>query len=147
MPSAKSPRAKLPGAKPGGAPPKKAPATPLLEWIAAGIGGALILAVVAVLSWEIVTGDDRPPTFVAQSLGVTPVAGGFIVEIEVENRGDRPAAQVEVEGELSWGDAKETAGVTFDYVPGHSTRTGGLFFKSDPTKGELELTSKGFTDP
>lgn len=144
MPATK-PSAKRPNPATGR--PKKAPATPLLEWIAAGVGAALILAVVALLGWEVAAGDDRPPTFGMQSRGATPVEGGFILEIEVENLGDRPAAQVEVEGELSSADGKETAGVTFDYVPGHSTRTGGLFFKSDPKAGSLELTAKGFADP
>ncbi len=143
--AAAKPKAKQPNPSTRG--PKKTTATPLLEWIAAGVGAALIFAVVALLSWEVAAGDDRPPTFATQSLSATPVEGGFILEVEVENLGDRPAAQVEVEGELGSADGKETASVTFDYVPGHSKRTGGLFFKSDPKTGSLELTAKGFTDP
>lgn len=142
---ATKPKAKRPSSATSG--PKKTAATPLLEWIAAGVGAALIIVVVALLSWEVAAGDDRPPRFATQSRGATPVEGGFVLEIEIENLGDRPAAQVEVEGELGSGDGKETASVTFDYVPGHSTRTGGLFFKSDPKAGSLELTAKGFADP
>ena len=53
-----------------------------------------------------------------------------------------------IEGELvAPGAQAETAEAVFDYVPAHSTRKGGLYFKDDPRTGQLTLTAKGYIDP
>ena len=152
-PPAKSP-AKRPSARSqgrGGAatPEPSAPGTPALEWIAAALGTALTLFVVGVIGWEALhSRQTKPPAITAERLGVASVAGGYLVEIRVANRGGRPAAQVLVEGELAspQGDP-EVSEATFDYIPDSSARTGGLFFRSDPAAGTLTLRAKGFVEP
>jgi uncharacterized protein (TIGR02588 family) len=157
MAQSKSP-AKPPAKRPasrnrrGSGAPKPQPTTagtPALEWIAAAVGAALALFVIGVIGWEALHAREaRPPSILAERLGVSPIAGGYLVEIRVSNRGGRPAAQVLVEGELaSPGVEPELSEATFDYIPDSSARTGGLFFKSDPALGTLTLRAKGFVEP
>jgi uncharacterized protein (TIGR02588 family) len=125
------------------------PGTPALEWIAGALGAALTLFVLAVIGWEALNASEaKPPSIVAERLGVSQVAGGHLVEIRVANRGGQPAAQVMVEGELvSPGAEPEVSEASFDYIPDKSARRGGLFFKSDPAAGTLTLRAKGFVEP
>lgn len=122
-------------------------ATPVLEWGSAALGALLLFATVGFLLWEALSGRNTPPDLKVSPLAVRAVEGGHLVEIRVENGADRPAAQVEVEGELSGGAQHDTASATFDYVPAGSARTGGLFFREDPRQGALTLTAKGYVDP
>ena len=41
----------------------------------------------------------------------------------------------------------ETSDITFDYVPGHAERKGGLFFRQDPRMHKLELRALGYQTP
>ena len=154
MVQSKSPPKRPARRKPQGASSPKeslqAPAgTPAIEWAAAALGAALTLFVAGVVGWEALYGREaKPPSISAERLGVSPVTGGYVVEIRVANRGGRPAAQVMVEGELaSPGAQPEVAEATFDYIPDRSARKGGLFFKSDPASGTLTLRAKGFAEP
>lgn len=124
------------------------PQTPLVEWIAAAAGLIATVAVVGVIGWEALNATNGPPSIKVALHGVTAVEGGYVAELQVANRGGRPAAQVIVEGVLhSGGEEVETAETTFDYVPDNSVRHGGLFFRSDPRAASLQLRPKGFTDP
>ena len=128
-------------------PTSERPKTPLLEWIAAGVGLALTGFVITVIGRAALTADDRPPEIGVELLNVAPTKGGYLVELRVTNSGGRPAAQVLVEGEINTAGEAETAQTTFDYVPDHSSRVGGLFFESDPRKGEVSVRGKGFVEP
>lgn len=123
------------------------PQTPVLEWIAAGVGAVLILVVLSIIVLDMARMRDAPPDFIVRSIGSQRVGQGHVLQIRIENRGERPAAQVEVEGRLDHAAGVETASVTFDDVPGGSSRTGGLLFKSNPQDGAIELSAKSFTDP
>lgn len=120
-----------------------------LEWIAAAVGLALIVGLLAVIGWEAWRGEPgRTPEIEVRLVRIVASAGGFAVEIEAFNRSGGSAQSVEVEGELTGGGAlDETSSVTFDYVPGHSRRSGGLFFRRDPRQGRLELRALGFQEP
>lgn len=122
--------------------------TPLLEWVSAAIGLVLTLGVIGVIGWEALNADDSPPGMKVESLGATRTGSGYVLQIRVTNTGGSPAAQVIVEGELTPpGGEPETAEAAFDYVPDHSTRTGGLFFKENPAVGALDLRAKGYVAP
>jgi uncharacterized protein (TIGR02588 family) len=122
--------------------------TPLLEWIAGAIGGVLVLVTLGVIGHEALFGDPSPPSVTVEAREVHAVKGGWLVEVEVINMGGSPAAAVVIEGELTpTGQPPETAEATFDYVPDHSRRRGGLFFSHDPRAGQLTLRAKGFTEP
>jgi len=128
----------------------RTPREPLLEWIAAGIGLVLTLGILTVIGREALSGEaERPPAVEVRAERVVPVAtGGFVVEVAATNRSAATAALVGIEGRLRSGDsAVETSSVTFDYVPGHATRRGGLFFREDPRAHSLELRALGYQAP
>jgi uncharacterized protein (TIGR02588 family) len=150
---AQSPRSKTPAKTPAkrapAAPKRAAPArTPWLEWASAGVGLALILAILGLVGSELFSADETPPRFVVRATGVQPVPGGFHVAIEVRNEGGSPASSIVVEGELTPPSGPtETAEATFDFVADHSARDGGLYFTADPRQGDLALRAKGYAAP
>lgn len=118
--------------------------TPALEWIAAGLGGAALLFVCAVIGREAWQGETTQlPVIEVRALGVTPAGNGFLVEFEAANRTSGTAAAVTIEGKA--GD--ETSSATLDYVAGNATAKGGLFFRADPRGKGLELRALGFQTP
>jgi uncharacterized protein (TIGR02588 family) len=127
----------------------KPPREPLLEWIAAGIGLVLTLGILAVIGREALSGEmEQPPAIEVRVERVVPSPAGYIVEIAATNWSGATAAAVEIEGELKAGETSvETSGATFDYVPGHAERKGGLFFKEDPRKHRLEVRALGYQAP
>lgn len=143
-----SPRKTAPRSKPASQESKTRSDVPVLEWISAGVGLVLTLLVVGAIAWEGVNRDPSPPSMRVVLERVTPTAAGYVAEIALTNQGGQPAAQVVVEGVLSVPNAAaESSEVTFDYVPDHSTRKGGLFFAADPRGGTVQLRAKGFVEP
>jgi len=64
------------------------------------------------------------------------------------NGGDATYADLEVEGTLRGTSGREErATATLDYLHGRSSREAGLFFTSDPARGTLDLSPKGFRRP
>lgn len=122
---------------------------PLLEWIAAGIGLMLTLGILAVIGREALSGEvEQPPAIEVRVENVVESTAGFVVEIAATNRSGATAASVQVEGELkSAGTSVEVSAATFDYVPGHGTRRGGLLFRQDPRLYQLELRALGYEAP
>lgn len=151
---AQSPRSRTAAKRPTPKTPARAASasaakrTPLIEWLAAGVGLALILATLAVVGSELFRADESPPRFVVRAVAVEAVPGGFHMVVRVHNEGGSPAAGVVVEGELTPpAGPVETAEATFDFVPDHSSHDGGLYFESDPRQGELKLRAKGYAEP
>ena len=127
----------------------KAPREPLLEWIAAGVGLVLTVGMLTVIGREALSGEvGQPPAIEVRVERVVATPAGFVVEIAATNRSGATAAAVQVEGELKDGEAEvETSGAVFDYVPGHATRRGGLFFREDPRLHRLEVRALGYQAP
>jgi len=129
--------------------PKPAAKVPILEWIAAGIGLLLTVAMLVGIGREAITGDTHElPAIDVTASRIVPTGSGFVVEIVATNRSGGTGAVVEIEGELKSGETSvETSSLTFDYVPGHAERRGGLFFREDPRRHQLELRALGFQTP
>lgn len=122
--------------------------TPVLEWIAAGVGLVVLVSVIGFVGSEAFHPDRSPPQITVKQLGVVPTEAGYLVSLRVANRGGSAAAQVVVEGELETaGAAPATSEATFDFIADHSSRDGGLFFETDPRAGKLTLRAKGFAEP
>jgi uncharacterized protein (TIGR02588 family) len=118
--------------------------TPVLEWIAAGLGLLAILFVVGVIGREaLIDEPTQLPALEVRATRVVSNAAGFVVEFEVVNQASGTAAAVEIEGQS--GD--ETSSATLDYVAGNASAKGGLFFKHDPRRQKLELRALGFQTP
>ena len=63
---------------------------------------------------------------------------GYLVKIWVLNYGGSTATKLTVTGELKdQTGSVETSAITFDYVPAHSQREGGLFFTRDPQQFDM----------
>ena len=124
------------------------PRTPALEWIAAAIGLAVILAIVGVIGREAMLGEaSQPPSIQITQKRVIALEKGFLLEFEATNRSSATAAGVSVEGTLRSGDNVETATATLDYVAGQASASGGLFFKEDPRRGDVQLRALGYQEP
>ena len=122
--------------------------TPLLEWLAAGLGLILALGVLGFVGYHAIWGADSPPRVTVEVRQVRPFEGGYLVEIRARNRGGSTAAQVRIEGELrANGRVVETGGTTFAFVPPESAREGGLFFRRDPRRLQLDVRAAGYTRP
>ena len=128
---------------------KKFAKEPLLEWVAAGIGLALTLGMMAMIGLEAVRGDvSQLPAIEVKAKRIAATPSGFVVEVVAANRSGGTAAAVQVEGTLKSGDTEvETSSLTLDYVPGHAERKGGLFFTRDPRRHRLEVRALGYQAP
>jgi len=121
---------------------------PPAEWAAAAAGCAVLLGTIAFLVHGALAGPPTPPDLLVAADSVTHVSSGWLVHFRAENRGESAAAAVEVEGEAVRPAGAETSRAVLDYVPGGSTRRGGLFFTSDPRPlGDLRLRAVGYQAP
>lgn len=123
--------------------------TPLLEWISAGVGLLVTLAILGFIGWQAWSDAGAgPPAIIVRAEGSQPAGGGWVVEFVAENLSPTTAAAVEVEGVLRQGGRiLATSRATLDHVPGLSERTGGLFFEQDPRAHELGLRALGYATP
>jgi uncharacterized protein (TIGR02588 family) len=98
--------------------------------------------------YEAAEGDSSPPDVTLRVDSVIPTRNGFLVQFRAVNEGGSTAEGLTVEGELKQGsDRVETSDTTIEYMPSHSERQGGLFFKSDPRLYQLQLRAKGYEKP
>lgn len=132
----------------GNRPRHTAQQVPWLEWLASGIGFVLVLGIFGVIGWQAFDGATAPPAITVEIENVVPVDDGYRVLFRARNSAGEAAAQVEIEGKVAGvGDEAETSRVVLDYVPGHSSRKGGLFFTRDPRSGALAMRATGYVDP
>jgi uncharacterized protein (TIGR02588 family) len=127
--------------------PSHGNAIPRAEWIAAAIGFVLVAATVLFLAYQAVAGGSGPPSIAIRVAHQQPDRDGYVVVFDVLNSGGTTAADLEIEGSLTSGDATEVNGLTLPYVPPGSERRAGLFFRGDPSRGRLELRAKGYREP
>ena len=130
-----------------GQPQGEAPPT-AWEWLAAGIGLVLLLASIGYLLVDHARGDAAPPAPQVQVTGVEAQPGRFLVRVRVTNQSRGTAVGLRVEGELKRGEeVLERSDLEFDYVPGRSSREGGLFFTRDPRQLQLEVQARSYRAP
>ena len=123
---------------------------PVLAYIAGAIGLLLTLGLLGFIGWEAVIRSEAPaPSVTVAATEVRALAsGGYLVEIEARNSSGVTASTVQVEAELEIPGAKPvTSNLTFDYVPGNSTRKGGVYLPADPARGTLKVRALGYAAP
>jgi uncharacterized protein (TIGR02588 family) len=104
--------------------------------------------VAACLLYEAATETDASAPSIVVVLGDAEAKEGhFAVPVTIENRGDSTAEGLEIEVVLQTDSARETAHLKFDYVPGHSDRTGVVGFTTDPRNGKLSAHPLGYQTP
>lgn len=125
------------------------PFTPTrLEWLVAGLGLLLLLAMVGFLLFEAFGAPETPPDLKVEVAGLAAVDAGYLVEFDVTNGGELAAAAVRIEGRLAKPDGSvEVSRAELGYVPPGSVRSGGLLFREDPAGGRLELRAEGYEQP
>lgn len=130
----------------GGSKPQR---YPLIEWISAAIGLAMIGAMLGFLVLEAIRGrDSTPPLLEIAPVELVAERDQYVVEVEVTNAAGKTAASVQIEGVLKQGGTDvETSSATVVYVPGESRRRAGLIFTRDPRNYQLELRVTGYERP
>jgi uncharacterized protein (TIGR02588 family) len=122
--------------------------TPLLEWIAAGVGLVLAAGTLIMIGLEGVRGAPSPPVVAVEVTAIHKTPTGYLAQIRAHNGGGSPAAGVAIEGVLAVPGAEpETAEANIDFLPARSDRDGGLYFTTDPRAGALTVRAKGYTKP
>lgn len=113
---------------------------PVLQWVMAGLGGAVTLSAIGVMTWEGLQ-PSAPPVLKARIVEVQATAAGHVAMVRVTNDGDDTAAGVNIEAVL--GD--QTATATLDYVPGHGEAKAYVRFDADPRAAVVRV--QGWSAP
>ena len=121
---------------------------PPIEWAAAIISTALVIAMLAYTFYQAMSNGSEPPLITVQADSVIDTPGGFLVMFTATNAGDETAAAVQISAELMRDSvAVEESSATLDYVPSQAVRSGGIMFSKDPRMYRLELRATGFSRP
>jgi uncharacterized protein (TIGR02588 family) len=122
--------------------------TPLLEWILGAIGALLFLAAVTYLTIEGSRGEDRPAEITFTVEEVLPAGDGFLVRYSAHNQGTQTLAELHLKAEIIAGTTvMDEAQSTLDFLPGHSSRSGGFYLQEDPSRYRLEIRAEGYRKP
>lgn len=121
----------------------------LLEIAASGAGLLLTLAMIAFIGWEALTRPgDLPPAVTVEAREISQVGDLWILAFQAVNHTQSTAGNVEIVGILRQDGREVDRGrTTLDHVPGGSSARGGLFFRSDPRVGQVELRALGYAQP
>lgn len=121
---------------------------PLLEWVVAAVGLAVLLSVLGFLLNDALGRNAEPPDIAVEARSITRTGNGYRVSFRASNRGSETAEGVIVQGEIHRdGTLLERSWVRLDYLPAASEKTGGLFFSHDPRRFELVLRALGYQTP
>lgn len=115
---------------------KTPPRPPMLEWIMAALGAAVVLLTLALLLRD-ARGEATPPQLTAHLVEVRPLGDAWAAEIEIINRGDETAARARV---ALMGSEAET-----DWVAGHGKARLTLIVPADPASSRPIV--KGWAEP
>jgi uncharacterized protein (TIGR02588 family) len=112
-------------------------------------GALFVLLAIGYMAWGGLRRPSDPiPRVSIQVDTVQQVDALWLVRFTVANRGTQTASGLTVEGRLRDGDSTvESSSVTLDYVPSHSVRRGGLFFRRDPRPLRVEIVPRGYELP
>jgi uncharacterized protein (TIGR02588 family) len=127
---------------------KTAAQIPLVEWVAAAIGLALAVSMLAFLVYSGVTTTSSTPALAVHAESIQAQPQGYAVTVRAVNHAGTTAADVKILGELlSGAQVVESAEMTLRYIPARSEQRGGLLFRNDPRKHELRLRAQGYGPP
>jgi uncharacterized protein (TIGR02588 family) len=122
--------------------------TPLLEWLLGAVGVMLLLAAVSYLAYEGAANEDGPGEIVVSTTQIIETQSAYIVRFQAHNRGSATVGNLHMSARLSDGNREvEVAHVLIDYLPGRSTRQGGVYLRNDPRRYRLEIRPEGYQKP
>src|SRR5690606_19966954 len=114
--------------------------TPTWEKVLGLFGFVFLCAGIAYLAWSAWSDEKLPPDISITVNSIKPISKGFLVKVNVVNKGSEAVSLLQVEGQLinSAGET-ETSVAELDYLASYSTGHAGLFFTTDPGQGDLQL--------
>ena len=117
------------------------------EWVTFAVAAAIVLGVIGLIAAQI-PGTDSPPAPAAKVTGsASERAGQFVVPVEVTNRGDATAENVQVAATLEIGADKFEADQVVDFLAGGESAELEFVFDDDPQSGTLEVRVTGHSVP
>lgn len=118
------------------------------EWFTFAVSSLIVLGVVALIAGQMRDGH-APPSISARAVAPVREQGGkFYVPVEVTNRGDETAANVQVTVELTVDGETVTEGdQSIDFLAGGDTETLVFAVDDDPEEGELDIQVAGYAEP
>ncbi len=117
------------------------------EWVTFGVSALILLVVVGLMVVHAFQTDDPAAPAADRPGSVRQVGEQFFVPVEIVNRGDLGAAQVQVMAELTI-DGNTTGGdQVIDFLGGGEIQELTFAFADDPADGELVITVVGFAKP
>ena len=118
------------------------------EYVVGGLGGLLVVALLAFLAYQVVVVRETPPDVTAASRRSSRSPRATRSTSRRVNTGGRTAEEVEVSGSPSRESAQvEESSATISYVPPDSRRDGTLVFSENPGDGELTVAPSGYVLP
>ena len=117
------------------------------EWTTLAASCVVLLVVVVVIVAQMF-GATAPPDPVAEIRPPYRVeADSYHVTVEVSNRGDRTAANVQVSAELEVDGETTTAEQSVDFLAGDATQELVFVFDDDPAEGTLTVGVSSYSLP
>lgn len=117
------------------------------EWTTLAASCVVLLVVVGVIVAQMF-GATAPPDPVAEvRVPYRVEADSFHVTVEVSNRGDQTASNVQVSAELEMDGETMTAEQTVDFLAGHATQDLVFVFDDDPAEGTLTVSVSSYSMP
>jgi uncharacterized protein (TIGR02588 family) len=128
---------------------RKALQIPLVEWVSAGVGLAIVLGMFGFLVLDAIRADSGvPPVMRVEPVRITGANGQYVMQVVVTNESRKTGASVQISGELRQaGAVVENSSATLSYVPGESHRRAGLVFTRDPRNYSVRLRVTGYERP
>jgi uncharacterized protein (TIGR02588 family) len=117
------------------------------EWVVFGVSALVLGIVVITLIALAFSGSDPAEPVVEVRGAVTQVGDQYFVPVDVVNRGDRAAAEVQVQAELTIDGETNTADQVVDFLGKSESRRLTFVFDDDPADGELVTRVVSFAEP
>lgn len=117
------------------------------EWVTFGVSALILVVVLGLLVVPAFHTDDPAAPAADRPGPVRQVGGQFFVPVEIVNRGDQGAAQVQVVAELTIGGKTTSGDQVIDFLGGGETQELTFAFADDPAHGELLIAVAGFAKP
>ncbi len=119
------------------------------EWTSLGIGLAIILALVALVTYDQFSGGNDPPRLRVEhhTSDVRHDADAYYLPIDVTNQGGQAARDVRVRVSLNSSGGERDAELLFDYIAGGATAHGTAILRQDPARSGLTVSVVSYVEP
>ena len=122
--------------------------TPTWEKVLGVCGLLLLVSGIIYLSWTAIKENGAPPDVLFSVVEISQASNGFLVEVEINNKGSQSVAALHLEGHLAMeSGSEETSHAEVDYLPSRSKSYAGFFFSTDPRNGTLTFRPSGYQEP